>query len=337
MLNGVKYLPAGILRCAQSGSQHSPDGSPLGRRSTAEADGRPAPAGGFRRWSARKPPLVWVGLAVPLALLATDALMARWLLAMPMGLAAWVIGLVVALGAATAVAFAARVWSCLTLHYVLDDRVLTIVWGTARWVIPLAAIEDVALGQGAAVLVDGTLLPGCRVGRGYIKDAGKALFFSLLPPQQTLALRTADCTYLISPDGDDFLPTLAALRQVAGPAVASEPGAGPLALLRHPLGAFLAGAGTFLNALLHGYLCWWLPALPDRLPTHYSPSGLADGWDTPLALFWLPAIGTAVALLNIALVMVEPVRRQRAVGYVLLATSCLVQMFLWVAFVRLVP
>jgi len=84
------------------------------------------------------------------------------------------------------------------------------------------------------------------MGRGYIRDGGKALFFTVRPVDRSVAIRTASCTYLLAPrDRAGFIATLEGRRLQANAARAPSQAlacgdSGPT-LRDHPLGVGRTG------------------------------------------------------------------------------------------------
>ncbi len=288
-------------------------------------------------WPAARTVLAWSGAGMLVVLLIVEGLLLRRWLALPVGVTAVVVGLGALVGAAAIVALALRFVSCLTLRYVLDQQTVTIIRGTAHWVVPLCAVEQVYVGEPRAVVVDSEALPGFTVGRGYVPDSGKVLFFTTLPNAVSVALRTSHCTYLLSPShAGQFVAAVEARRAQAGPVAAREPGPGFLVILRQPWAMLLAAGAIAANAALQAYMAWWYPAFPSSMPLHFAANGLADRWGQALALFWLPRIGAIVIATNLLLSVLPPLRRPAHTA-VLLAAALLAQVLLWVAFLRLLP
>ena len=313
-----------------------PDSGGNRRRSTgAGRDASPLSAPGKRVWPIERPLAAWSGAGILLALSVVEALLlCRWL-ALSLSPARVALGLAMVVLGLGALAMATRLVTSLTLYYAVDADSLTIVRGMTRWVIPLLAIETVYEGEPRAVLMDGEVLPGFALGRGYVKDGGKAMFFTTRSAGSSVAVRTADATYLLSPAGRGFVDLLEARRGQAGPALAAAPGAGPFVMLRRPLAVTLAAAAAFGNAALYAYIVWWYPVLPE-LPVHFSADGLPDRWGPPSSVFWLPQIGTIIFLANVLLALLPPLRRSMTT-YVPLAAALLVQVLLGVAFQLLLP
>lgn len=281
--------------------------------------------------------LSWLGVGALAALLIAEVLLIRRWIALPVGVAAVAVGVAAVVAAIALVALTLRLASSLTLHYVLDHQTLTIVRGAARWVVPLCALERVYTGESRAVLVERELMPGFTFGRGYVPDGGRVLFFTTRPPAAAVALRTASCTYLISPvHADQFVAAVEAQRAQAGPAEAREPGEGFLVALRQPAAILLTAGAALADAALYAYVAWWYPAFPNAMPVHFNAAGLADRWGPAFALFWLPEIGTIVLVANVLLSVLLPLRRPMT-ALLLLASALMVQVFLWVAFLRLLP
>jgi hypothetical protein len=236
-----------------------------------------------------------------------------------------------------AVAVAQRLISCHSLRYSIDDQRLTIARGLARWVIPLAAVQQVSRGDEGAILTSGWLAPGFRVGQGYIPDGGRALFFASLPAATSVVVRTANCAYVLSPSNlDAFCAALEAHKVGAPPVAGSEPGPSLLIVLRHPLAVALAALAALANAALYAYIAWWMPVLPAEMPVHFTAAGMTDRWGPALSLSWLPQTGSLILAANLVLVLLPPLRRFETT-VVLLGASLVVQAFLWVAFLRLLP
>jgi hypothetical protein len=230
-----------------------------------------------------------------------------------------------------AAALAVRLASCLTMHFMVDDCALTIVRGTARWVVPLAAIESVDPGQAGAVLADRLLLPGFFTGSGYIKDGGPALFFCTGSPRSALSVRTATCSYVLAPQQPErFAASLDRLRGDAVPATAVEPGPGLLQVLLEPPATVLVGLAALANLGLYALVAAWY-ADPVAGALVSVPVLLHAGM--PGSLFWLPVAGSLMLATDL-LVCVLPQAR-RAAAYLLLVTSFLAQVLLWLAFLTM--
>ena len=181
------------------------------------------------------------------------------------------------------------------------------------------------------MLVDRLLLPVFATGRGYVKDGGAALFFCTGSPGSAVAVRTLACTYLLSPQQPEaFTALLDGLRGSATPAPAAEPGPGLLQVLLQVAAIVLVGLAALANLGLYTYVASWY-ADPAAVPLGSVPALLQEGM--PGSLFWLPLVGSAIVVANL-LVSVLPQTRRAAV-YLLLVTSLLSQVLLWLAFVTL--
>ena len=157
-----------------------------GRPILAEA---PAAAAPRIIWPIARPPAAWSAVVVAAVLALIEAALAlRWL-ALPHGLAAVASAPLVIAGALSVSALAVHTWSCLTARFAIDATTLTIIRGTARWVVPLSS-ASIADAQPGAVLANRLLLPGIRAGTGYIKDGGPAVFLTTAPLAQSVIVRT---------------------------------------------------------------------------------------------------------------------------------------------------
>jgi hypothetical protein len=278
----------------------------------------------------------------PAALLVLETLLARRWLSLPFGLTAVAAAPLIIAVTCAAIALSVNILSCLTAHYTLDDSTLTIVRGTARWVVPLTTITGVGTGETKAVLVDPLWLPGLWMGRGHVKDRGPAVFVAAVPPVQAVAVYTEACTYLLSPkQAPRFAAALEESRSRAGAAVegmdgAREPSAGYLGALLQPLPAALALLAAAANWALYVQIIRWTPAMPAQMPVHFTALGAADRWGPPTALLWLAQIGTVIVAMNLLVALLPPLRRS-APPALLMGTALLVQILLWLAFAALLP
>lgn len=290
-----------------------------------------------RSWPSQRPLLAWLGPGALVVLLVLEALLVRRWLSLPFGLAAVATApLIIAVACAAALLFATAL-SCLTVHYTLDDHALTIVRGTARWVVPLAAITSVHMGATQAVLTNRLWLPGVWMGRGYVEDTGPAVFAATVPPDEAVAVHTDSCTYVLSPaQPGRFAAALQERRVQAIPSDASEPGPGYLDALLQPLPAALALLAAAANWALYVEIARWTPVMPARMPVHFNALGSADRWGPPASLLWLAQMGTAILAVNLLAALLPPLRRP-VTTYLLVGTALLAQILLWLAFAALLP
>jgi hypothetical protein len=304
-----------------------------------EDEGSQAPrpvAAGKLTWRTVWPARAWLVVATLAGLVFVETMLVRRWLALGISPAAVLVGCAGGAVGLAIVVLATRLLSALTLRYVVTDHTLAVVRGMARWVIPLTVIERVYIGEKAAVQTEGILLPGFLLGKGYLRDGGPALFFSSVSPAGAVAVRTAECTYILSPgNADTFVAVIEQRRAHAQPACGSAPGPGWLAVLRQPPAVVLTLAATAANAALFAYIARWYVVLPD-LPVHFSAAGTPDRWGTPAAHFWLPTIGAIILLSDLFLSALPPLRDPLRT-YLLLAAAVVVQVCLWVAFVSLLP
>ncbi|MFI5268194.1 MAG: DUF1648 domain-containing protein [Chloroflexota bacterium] len=104
--------------------------------------------------------------------------------------------------------------------------------------------------------------------------------------------------------------------------------------LDRPFAAFF-GAAAVLDLAIWLYVALRQSVLPDALPIHYNASGQVDRIGLRGQLFILPAIGLLTLLVNGGLAYAIS-RRERPLGYLLLALGVLVQLLLAGAAIQLV-
>jgi hypothetical protein len=283
-------------------------------------------------WPVARPPAAWASVVLVAALaLVEAALVQRWL-SLPRGLAAVASAPLVIAGALIVATLAVHTWSCLKARFVVNATKLTINRGTAHWVVPLSAISHISSGEPGAVLANRLLVPGFRAGIGYIKEAGPATFLTTAPLAQSVTIYTASGAYVISPTQPGaFAAALEERRVGAAPAATAVPGAGFLDVIMHPAMLALLAASALLDYALFAYVTWWYPALPAQIPLGPDPAGAPAG-----AAFHLPQIGALVLVTNLLLAVLPPLRRPISTATLLGATLA-VQVFLWVAFLTLLP
>jgi uncharacterized membrane protein len=85
---------------------------------------------------------------------------------------------------------------------------------------------------------------------------------------------------------------------------------------------------------LFAFVCFRFPALPARLPLHYTVDGLADRVGAASEVFILPLIGLLALLVNVIFGVVA-YSRERMASYVVWGGTLLVQLLLWVGAINL--
>lgn len=239
--------------------------------------------------------LVWLVLRLPVSGLAFGLL----LVSLALG-ALWVY-------------LAWRAWACLSLRYWLDRNAVTVIWGPVRQVIPLPAIREVrrhvqlppAEGRAAPpAWLEEWLLYGhdlnkahvvARPGVGTAAQAWRVVCLASRPLPEQLVLVTDQGAFGISPDQPEaFLAALEEHHQL-GPArllrvERQRPPLWEAPVWRDRWAVGLLAAGLVGGLALLGVVMVRYPALPAELS---GAQGLSKS-----ALFWLPAFGFGVWLVN---------------------------------------
>lgn len=230
--------------------------------------------------------------------------------------------------------FAFWAYACYTLHYVLDRRGLTIVWGTQRHFIPMARIQGLSAGRGEdRPELRALSWPGLHVGRGRLKGR-EALFYSThRSPEEIVCVRTPAVTYAVSPqDPPRFIAEVERFKQAAGPG-------GTESVWRdviggHPIWAdrlaqWLALAAVLINLALWGYIFAIYPDLNETIRIEFPPLGDIDQGSRD-EILKIPAAALAVLAVNL-IAGLGFQWRERAATYLLLTSSVFLQLLFWVS------
>lgn len=226
-------------------------------------------------------------------------------------------------------------YACYSLHYTLDSRGLTIVWGTLRHFVPMERIEGLTAGRGEdRPQVRGLSWPGLHVGHGRVDDR-EALFYSThSSPEEIVYVRTAAVTYAVSPqDVPRFIDEVERFKQAARPG-------GTESVQRdviggHPIWAdrvaqWLALAGILINLTLWGYIFAIYPDLDATITIEFPPLGEITDVHSRSEILKIPA--AALAALTVNLIAALGFQwRERAASYLLLTGSVFLQLLFWVS------
>jgi len=176
---------------------------------------------------------------------------------------------------------------------------------------------------------------GYYVNQGWLEPLGEIQFYSTVPLEQTLIIRTASSVYALSPqDPQQFIIEYKLRKNLGATENVKEEIQGGLTL-NHPLwhdwlGRSLIAAGVVLNLLMFVFLLWRLPDLPDLVRLHFNKLGEVDRISPKGEVMWLPFIGLGTVLLNSIFGSVIH-KRERILGLIFFAATLIVQFLLWIA------
>lgn len=239
--------------------------------------------------------------------------------------------------------FAFWSYGCFSLRYVLDRTGLTIVWGPLKHFVSTDQIQRFVHGRGEhRPKVSGLGWRGYHIGRGYVDEFGRVLFFSThRSPEELVYVQTGETTYALSPeDPARFVAEAQRFRQAAPGLV---PAGAPLrrpAVQRHLLAAHpiwadrvaqvLAIAGVLANLALWGFLFAVYPDLNNEIQIEFPPIGDISTLEPRSEIFKIPATVTAILLVNLLAALVFQAR-ERAAAYLLLSGAIFFQAVFWIA------
>jgi len=226
-------------------------------------------------------------------------------------------------------------YACYSLHYVLDSRGLTIVWGTLRHFIPMERIEGLSAGRGEdRPRLRGLSWPGLHVGRGWLDDRDTLFYSTHSSPEEIVYVRTPVVTYAVSPqDPARFIDEVERFKEAA-------PSGGTESVQRdaiggHPIWAdrvaqWLALAAVLINLALWGYIFAIYPDLNETITIEFPPLGEITDVHSRNEILWIPAAALAVLAVNL-IAGLGFQWRERAATYLLLTGSVFLQLLFWVS------
>jgi hypothetical protein len=292
------------------------------------------------RWPVRPSRGGPVGLAAAAALLVSGAFVLGLAARQPLG-GLPVLGILIAgalIGAGTLLGLLARGYY--RLAYRFDPGALVIESAGVAETIPLASIEGIYAGQRAGPVgaVRGVSWPGYYVGLVRSRSLGSLWIFGTDRSESSLSVVvTAARTYLLTPvDPPEFRRELIRrieANNVAADLVSIEPTA-VRGAIRPPLvvGFFVVG-GAFLLASVATLLSRY-GGLPDQVLLPDELIGRLAGIRPKSDLLGLPLLGGAIFFVNAVLAAL--IRRRQRAGMMLLGgTSCLAELLLLLATMRL--
>jgi hypothetical protein len=224
-----------------------------------------------------------------------------------------------------------------TMHYTLDRKALTIVWGTVRQVVPMSAIQELSIGRARdRPSVSGLTWPGLQVGRGSI-DEREALFYSThRTSDEIVYVRTGTTTYALSPlDPPRFVSEVERFKK-ASPAEEGEAATVQRDIIgAHPIWAdriaqWLALAAVAVNVALWGYIFAVYRDLSPQITIEFPPLGDITETHSRDQLLWIPGAALAVLGVNLALTLGFQ-WRERAAAYLMLSGTAFLQLIFWVS------
>jgi hypothetical protein len=243
-----------------------------------------------------------------------------------------------------ALLFAFWAYGCFTMRYLVDRSGLTIVWGPLQHFIPIDRIQAFVHGRGEhRPSVSGVGWRGYHVGRGYVDEFGRVLFFSThRAPEELVYVQTADTTYALSPmDPARFVAKAQRFRQARLPDAQAEAVASSTPIVRrdllaaHPIWAdrvaqALLVVGVLANLSLWGFLFAVYPDLNNQIRIEFPPVGDITTLQSRSEIFRIPGTATAILLTNFVAALAFQ-WRERAAAYLLLSGAILFQALFWVA------
>ena len=287
----------------------------------------------------------WEGLLVCALIILLDLLLLRWMLGRPVDTVKFILIVLLLASVPPLAHLIYRTLSLFTLEYWVDRNAITIVWAGMQQVIPLNSVQRIIQGQ-----VEDLSRPGWRQWPALHIRKGNALgmlnlqLFATRPLEDCLLLDVGDAMYAVSPaQTEHFLETVQG-RYKLGPAIHVKAGEQHLSLLprlwqrmtnQDRIGSALILLGVVGLLALFGVLMVRFPELPTDLVFRYNPDGLPERISNKSALFLLPSIGLLTWIVNLAWGAWMASRNQRIGAYMLWGGAVIVQLFSFMALIRL--
>ena len=231
--------------------------------------------------------------------------------------------------------FAFWAYACYSLHYALDSRGLTIVWGTLRHFIPMERIEGLSAGRGEdRPRLRGLSWPGLHVGRGWLDDRDTLFYSTHSSPEEIVYVRTPAVTYAVSPqDPPRFIDEVERFKQAAragGTESVQRDAIGGHPIWADRVAQWLALAAVLINLALWGYIFAIYPDLNETITIEFPPLGEITDVHSRNEILWIPAAALAVLAINL-IAGLGFQWRERAATYLLLTGSVFLQLLFWVS------
>lgn len=282
--------------------------------------------------------LLW-GLGLSAALGLADYCLLRDLLASPVNLLFFGRALLLLAALLLFVFLAHAFYGLANLAYHVERNGIVIRWAASYDVVPMNDIRAIEPLPKGARLVSGIGWPGYRVGKAEVEGVGPVRLYTTRAAEQSLLVRTAQQSYLISPANVEGFLADYRTRRLLGPIARWTqgqrlPALFGLAVWRDDLVRWVFLPGLLLNLTLFGYLAARYPHLPPRMILSFDPRGMGDRIGVRSELFLLPMTGLGILLLNSVLAAWVH-RRERVLSLLLLGNTPLVQALAWLAAWRL--
>jgi len=243
-----------------------------------------------------------------------------------------------------ALLFAFWAYGCYSLRYIVDRTGLTIVWGPLKHFVSLDRIQAFVHGRGEhRPKVSGVGWRGYHIGRGYVDEFGRVLFFSThRAPEELVYVQTPDTTYALSPeDPARFVAKAQRFQQARLPdaqaalAASTKPAVQRDLLAAHPIWAdrvaqLLAVLAVLANLTLWGFLFAVYPDLNNQIQIEFPPIGDVTTLQSRAEIFKIAGTASAILLTNVVAALAFQ-WRERAASYLLLSGAILFQAMFWVA------
>ena len=278
-----------------------------------------------------------VGIALIAAIVMVVGGLLAWAFTHPISIWTFLVGLAILISLGVAGLLIYWISGLVRSVYTLDRNMVIITWGPYEQVIPASQIERVVLGSDleGQVRYRGVRWPGYWVGYGEIEGIGPTLFYATEPPQEQVFIVTEGLAYGVSPEEREAFLTTLQTRLQMGPTQIVEPKSiGPAftqwAFWRDRWGQGLLIGGLVALVALLGLLMARFPALPRLLPLHFDAAGDPDRLGPRSQIFFVPAIGGIVFLVN-GILGGLLYQRERLVSLMLWGGAVLVEILLWAA------
>lgn len=285
----------------------------------------------------------WEGVVVTFWVFLIDSLLLTWVLQRSTDWLRFFMIVIMVLSLPILLHLLYRTWGIFTLEYWIDRNAVTIRWANVRQIIPLSTVQQMV--QGGVQDVDKLRWmhwPAPYVRPAYATDLKAVTLFATQPLADCLMLDTGDAVFAISPTAQTEFMTVLQERFRMGAVQALQPSQVRATTMERIIGVdrvgpVLLGLGLVGVLVLFGVLMVQFPALPNPLPTRYSPDGLPEIVRDKEVLFRLPVIGFFAWLVNGGWGVWMHYRRQQVGAYLLWGGTIVVQLFLLFALYSILP